>query len=243
MAAVLAVGEGAVLSHGSAAALWGLLRPLGGPVDVSVSRRSGRGQRVGIRIHRCSTLGSISSTDGLQSRPAGDLVTVRDGIPVTTVQRTIDDLRRVVAPYLVRRARRQAELAGYRLEGEALGTRSDLEDRFLWICRRHRLPRPRVNVRIGRWTVDFAWEQQGLVVETDSFEYHRGRVAFEDDRARDLGLRGLGYSVLRFSAAQLDAEPGRVGEDVAAALASGRSSSASRRPRGAEATVASAKPR
>ena len=146
------------------------------------------------------------------------LVTVRDGIPVTTVQRTIDDLRGAVPSYLVRRARRQAEIAGYRLDGVALGTRSDLEDRFLWICRRHGLPMPAVNARIGRWTVDFVWAEARLVVETDGFAYHRGRVAFEDDRARDLGLRGLGFSVLRFSDAQIHAGPGQVAADVAAAL-------------------------
>jgi hypothetical protein len=78
---------------------------------------------------------------------------------------------------------RQAELAGYPLGPGARvdGTRSDLELDFLAFCDRHRLPRPRVNVRIGRWTVDFLCRAERLAVETDFFDYHRGSVAFEDD--------------------------------------------------------------
>jgi very-short-patch-repair endonuclease len=241
MAAVLAVGPGGVLSHCSAAVLWGLLRPIAGPIHVSVPGTAGRKQRRGVRVHRCRALQAeaLSPLHGIsEQKRQSPLVTVRDGIPVTIVQRTVDDLRGAVPPHLVRRARRQAELAGYRLEGEVMGTRSDLEDRFLWICRRHGLPMPEVNVRIGRWTVDFAWEEERLVVEADGYAYHRGRIAFEDDRTRDLELRGLGYRALRFSDAQLNAEPGRVAADVAATLFS-----ASRSPRGAEAKGASANPR
>ncbi len=135
MAAVLACGDGAVLSHGAAAALWGLLRPIRGLIDVSTPSRGGRCRRAGIRLHRCGSLaaadGTLFPTDGLEKRP-GPLVTVRNLIPVTTVPRTIDDLRWTVPPYLVRRATRQAELAGYRIEGaETKGTRSDLESDFL----------------------------------------------------------------------------------------------------------------
>jgi very-short-patch-repair endonuclease len=226
MAAVLGSGAGAVLSHSAAATHWDLLRPISGPIDISVPTQAGRAQRSGIRLHRCATLALGGEKSSSSRHPKltrqSPLVTVRDGIPVTTVQRTIDDLRGAVPSYLVRRARRQAELAGYRLEGEELRTRSDLEDRFLWICRRYGLPIPAVNVRIGRWTVDFVREEERLVVETDGFAYHRGRVAFEDDRARDLALRGLGYRVLRFSDAQLKAEPERVAADVAAALSASR---------------------
>jgi very-short-patch-repair endonuclease len=74
------------------------------------------------------------------------------------------------------------------------GTRSDLERDFLRLCRRHRLPEPRVNVRIGCWTVDFLWPVERLAVETDSHRWHRGSVAFEDDHARDLDLRRRGYA-------------------------------------------------
>jgi phytoene/squalene synthetase len=85
---------------------------------------------------------------------------VRHGIPVTTPARTIDDLRRAVPERLARRARRQAELAGWRIEGGGDRTRSDLERDFPRLRRRHGLPRPEVNVKIGRWTVDFTWRRE-----------------------------------------------------------------------------------
>jgi very-short-patch-repair endonuclease len=222
MAAVLAGGEGAVLSHASAAALWELLRPNGGPIDVSVPTNGGRERRRGIRIHRCTSLAAPAMADlspvGTQIRHA-PLVTVRHRIPVTTVQRTIDDLRGAVPPRLVRRARRQAELKGWRLEGaEGRKTRSDLEEEFLGLCRRHRLPLPETNAKVGRWEVDFLWRGNRLAVETDSFAYHRGSVAFEDDHARDLELRNEGFVVHRFTERQLQEEPERVIADVARAL-------------------------
>lgn len=198
MAAVLACGDGAVLSHGSAAVHWGLLRPLDGPVDVSVPLRGGRRRRRGIRLHRCASLEP--------ERESGKrLVTRHAGIPITTPSRTIADLPGAVSPRLVRRATRQAELLGLPLDPQlrSRGTRSDLEEDFLDFCRRHALPAPEVNVRVGRWTVDFLWPDRRLVVEADSYLYHRGKVAFEDDHERDLGLRGLGYDVLRLSEAQI----------------------------------------
>jgi len=211
MAAVLACGEGAVLSHGPAAVLWKLLRPLDGPVHVSVPTTAGRKNRRGIHIHRAPAL-------------AGRLTTHRDRIPVTTVSRTIEDLRRTsFSPRLIRRAIRQAELRGLRLDGIASdGTRSDLETYFLALCRHFGLPKPEVNVKLGRWEVDFLWRARWLVVETDTFTYHRGSVAFEDDHARDLDLRAEGFLVLRFTAHQLEEEPERVAADVAASLAAGR---------------------
>ncbi|MGN6274446.1 MAG: hypothetical protein ACTHNP_00765 [Solirubrobacterales bacterium] len=119
----------------------------------------------------------------------------RHNIPVTTVQRTIDDLDGTVPSYLVRRARRQAELKGIHLEGaEGKRQRSDLEEDFLTLCRRHHLPLPETNVKLGRWEVDFVWRDRNLVVETDSFAYHRGAVAFEDDHERDLDLRRRGFT-------------------------------------------------
>lgn len=160
---------------------------------------------------------------GTQTRHV-PFVTMRHGIPVTTVQRTIDDLHGAVPPWLVRRARRQAELRGWRLKGaEGRKTRSDLEEEFLALYRRHGLPLPEANVKIGRWEVDFVWWEQRLVVEADSFAYHRGSVSFHDDHARDLDLRQRGFTVLRFSERQLEEEPERVVADVARALRMGAS--------------------
>lgn len=220
MAAVLACGPGAVLSHGAAAVLWELLRPLEGPIDATVPTQNGRRRRRGIRIHRCLSLDqSPSPTIGLEKR-LPRLVTVRRRIPVTTVARTLEDLRRSeLRPSLVRRAIRQAEFLQLPLgEIETDGTRSDLERDFLRLCRRYRLSLPEVNVPIGRMTVDFLWRTAMLVVETDSYVTHGGTVAFEDDRQRDLALRRLGYSVHRFGERQLEQEPKAVAEDVAAAL-------------------------
>ncbi|HEX6603005.1 MAG TPA: DUF559 domain-containing protein, partial [Solirubrobacterales bacterium] len=217
MAAVLACGEKAVLSHGSAAALWKLLRPVDGPVHVSLPSDGGRGRRRGIQVHRCISLAGLS-TPGEQSCQS-PLVTRRDRIPVTTVSRTVHDLRGSVPPHLVRRAIRQAELMGLRLDGvESDRTRSDLERLFLKLCRRYRLPPPAVNVKLGEWEVDFLWRRVRVVVEIDSFTYHRGSVAFQSDHARDLDLRSAGFTVLRFSEHQLEEEPGRVIADVARAL-------------------------
>lgn len=209
MAAVLTLGPGAALSHMSAAALWGLLKPEGGPIDVSLPSNSGRRRRSDIRIHRCASL-------------RADQVTERHRIPVTTPMRTIEDLRGTVPPHLVRRAIRQAELAGYRLELRAAarthGTRSDLELDFLTFCRRHRLPAPEVNVRVGRWTVDFVWPDERVAVETDFYGYHRGSVAFEDDHQRDLALRRRGYAVRRYTGAQIRNHPAEVVADLGEVL-------------------------
>jgi very-short-patch-repair endonuclease len=207
MAAVLALGAGGVLSHRSAAALWELMRPRNGPVDVSLPSRNGRRRREGIRIHRPVLLKAPETTR-------------RRGIPVTSPARTLADLRATVPAEDLRRAIRQADVLGLPT-GPAVSsdrTRSELERQFLLLCRRHRLPTPAVNVRIGRLTVDFCWMEQRLIVETDGYRYHRGRTAFEDDRARDLQVRGLGYEVLRLSSRQVFDEATKVGAVLLAAL-------------------------
>jgi predicted transcriptional regulator of viral defense system len=113
IAAVLACGEGAVLSHHSAAALWELLKPIEGPIHVSAPTTSGRAARRGIHLHRCPSLvtsrepspsPSYLHQEGERGRR---LLTYRHRIPVTTIQRTIDDLDETVPPYLLRRAKRQ----------------------------------------------------------------------------------------------------------------------------------------
>jgi very-short-patch-repair endonuclease len=189
MAAVLACGDEAVLSHASAASLWGIARAAPGDqsVDVSVPGRVGRAPRRGIRIHRPEAL------------PPGDC-TRRDGIPVTTPGRTLDDLRPHLSPARFSSALREAEFRrlpiGNQERGD--GARSELEARMLALCRRHRLPRPDVNVSIDRYVVDLVWDPS-LIVELDGWESHRTRSAFEEDRARDAHLAVLGYETVRFT--------------------------------------------
>jgi very-short-patch-repair endonuclease len=212
----------------SAAVLWELLRPLDGPIHVSVPSTSGRSRRPGIHLHRTPSLNphpepspSPSYLQQEGGRRGRLLTTRRHNVPVTTVARTLEDLQHTpfLAPHLIRRATRQAELKGYRLEHlNTDRTRSDLETLFLAIVHRYALPDPEVNVKLGRWTVDFLWRTERVVVETDFWGYHRGSIAFEDDHACDLDLRSAGYTVLRYDDTQLESEPARVAEDVTRAL-------------------------
>jgi very-short-patch-repair endonuclease len=195
-----APGE-AFLSHRSAATLWGLLPPIRGPIDVAIIGEAGRARRRGIRVHRPRTLEE-------------SMTACQNGIPVTSPARTLVDLRRAkpsrggATPGQLRHAHRQATFLGLPL-GPATPdhTRSELEQVFLDLCGRHRLPTPHVNVEIGGLTVDFLWPRPGLVVETDGYRFHRGRAAFEDDKRRDLHLRGLGIDVVRLTYDQVANEP------------------------------------
>jgi very-short-patch-repair endonuclease len=224
----VAAARRGVLSHHSAAALWELLRPINGSIHVSTPSTNGRAAQHGIHLHRCPSLPTPREPSPSPSYPDQEggrgrrlLTTHRHGIPVTTVQRTIDDLRAssLLPPDLLRRAIREAEHKGHHLEGiESDRTRSDLETAFLDLFRRHHIPPPEVNVKLGPYEVDFLWREQRLVVEVDFFLYHRGSVSFQDDYARDLDLRSAGFTVLRFADTQLEEEPERVAADVAAAL-------------------------
>ena len=91
-------------------------------------------------------------------------------------------------------------------ETETDRTRSDLERDFLWLCRRHGIPAPEVNVRVRRWSVDFLWPERRLVVETDSYRYHRGERPSRMTVSSTLGLRALGYDVLRLTGRQIAAD-------------------------------------
>jgi very-short-patch-repair endonuclease len=200
-AAVLACGDGAVLSHRSAAALWQLRVSASAKVDVTVPRDSGRRSVGRIAVHR-------------PRLPAP--ATVQDAIPVTTPGRTLLDLATVVPKRPLEKAAEAAEALrldvvvdpahpGYRRLAAALAqdltytTRSALEDAFLELCERHGLPRPLVNHVVAGCEVDFWWPQERLVVEVDGFERHSTRAAFERDRARDALLTAAGADVLRFS--------------------------------------------
>lgn len=205
MAAVLACGPGAVLSHVSAGLLWGIFRskthPSPAPSHVLVGGVAGRRRRPGIVLHRSRTL-----TD--------DQITRHQNIPVTKPSRTLGDLRRTLPQPQFAAALRQAEFLGLPIDQQLHPdhTRSELEARFLALCRRHRLPQPRVNVRVGPHTVDFLWPMPRLIVEVDGYRAHGSRSAFERDRVRDLDLKLRGYLVVRFTWLQLTEGPAKVAE-------------------------------
>jgi hypothetical protein len=198
MAAVLACGTGAALSHRSAAELWRMLAPRTGPVDVTVPHRSGRSRRHGIRLHRRASLTQPETTR-------------RVGIPVTSPVRTLTDLRSCATPDELNRAHRQAEFLGYRTEAPDPKpiefARNELERRFLRLCQLHHLPAPLVNAPLLGYKVDFLWPQPRLVVETDGYEAHSGRASFEYDRRRAAQLVAAGYEVIRFTWRQVIDEP------------------------------------
>ena len=243
MAAVLAYGKGAVLSHRTAAAHWGLRASAARLIEVSIPSRAGCVGRRGINLHRSSTLSSME-------------VTEHEGIPVTTPARTLIDLAGVVPSRALRRALDEAErlrlfdlhaleaviashlghrgagvLAAVLLEhdvGTTL-TRSELEERFLVLCDAHDLPRPAVNALLGRYEVDFLWRAERLIVETDGRASHATRAAFERDRARDARLTVAGYRVVRLTYRQVVAEPAAAAELMTRLLRPRRSSLRPRR--------------
>jgi hypothetical protein len=224
MASVLACGADAVLSHRAAAALWGLLPPTSGKIDVTVPRRTGRSKRQRIRLHRLAGL-------------PGDERTLHDNIPVTTVARTHLDLAATLPRRLVERAVEESErqrlfdlsaaetlLARYarRPGTPALGavidayrddhihTRSELERLFQDLCEEHAIAPPTVNAGGGLFELDFQWPDKRVIAETDGRDVHTTRAAFERDRARDAWLTAHGYRVVRFTWRQLTREPEKV---------------------------------
>ncbi len=176
-----------------------MLQGFSTPVQVSAVGSGGRAKRDGLLVHRSSSLTKAQTTR-------------KDGIAITTPARTIADLRRVEPRAVVAKAQRFANFKGWEVgnEGGDAGTRSELERRFLRFCKRNGLAQPAVNAPIPPYAVDFLWREERLVVETDGWEAHRGRQAFEDDRRRDTYLRARGYEVVRLTWRQLEADSAAV---------------------------------
>jgi len=226
-AAVLAYGDESLLSHRSAAALWGIARWRGRPIDVTApTGRQGPSRREGIWIHR----GRLHPEDRAE----------RGGIPVTTVARTLFDLAEVVdftqleraweeadrLKLLQLRAMEQVCQRGYgrralrpirRLLAEARAattTRSPLEDRFQGFCRAYDLPPSQANVHVLGHEVDVLWPTARLIAELDSWEHHSHRAAFERDRARDPKLLLAGYRTIRVTHRRLDTEAAALATEI-----------------------------
>jgi very-short-patch-repair endonuclease len=229
MAAVLASGEGAVLSHRSAAALWGISRYEGRPeVTVPSQRRA----KSGIVLHR--------------STVAQDERTVHEGIPVTTVPRTIFDmaptsderqLERIINEAEIRRLwdelslhdllRRYPRRPGAATARAALQkrregptpTKSDLEELFIAFADRTGLPRPETNAYVEGLEVDCVWRQQRVIIEVDSWEFHRTRAAFERDREKSRILQAAGWRCVAVTHRQLEHGADALARDVRRLLA------------------------
>jgi very-short-patch-repair endonuclease len=237
MAAVLACGPGALLSHQAGAALQRLL-PSSPQFDVTVPRAARA--RDGIKIHRTAT---IHPDDRDEIR----------GIPVTSVARTLVDLAESLSEQRLAKAVHEAEvqrrfdlnavedlldrlpgrkgrhklhriLAAYRPETGF--TRSRAERRLLELCERHGLPRPATNTWVGAFEVDAFWADVDVAVEVDGAEAHLTRRAFESDRTRDRALAARGIQVVRVTWRQLQEEAGLAAE--LAAIRQGRRRALSR---------------
>jgi len=230
MAAVLASGPDAVLSHRSAAALWELREDSRAAIDVTTPHRSRSW------CHICRHV----------SRTPADEVTIKEGIPVTTVPRTIFDLAATEPLYSVKALIREMEFRelwdqlslwdlierypgrrGIRkvraaLEGvkdEPSGERkSPLEERFGPFLRNHRLPPCRFNdpITLGDkiFHIDCHWPALRQIVELDGWQAHKSRSAFREDRARDRILNVHGYTVTHITWNQLDDEPEAIASDL-----------------------------
>ena len=231
MAAVLACGPGAALSHHSAAAFWGFGREWARGIDVSV-RRECYLRREGIRARSRPSL------------PADDVV-IRHGIPVTTPARTIVDIATELGPSRLERAINDADkldlidaeefgLGLDRFAGEP-GVRplcrllhpftfrfsdSDLEVAFRPLAHAAGLPPPLTKEPVNGFEVDFYWPDLGLVVETDGLRYHRTASEQTRDRLRDQTHTAAGLTFLRFTHHQVKYRRAHVRQVLAETAAS-----------------------
>jgi very-short-patch-repair endonuclease len=251
LAAVMACGRGAVLSHRDAAQLWQLRQSNSAYIEVTVPSLNGRRKQTGIRIHRS---GRLRSED----------VTVRHGIPVTTLARTLLDLADVLERQALKRVITEAEytnqfdltainaavqnnpgrasaklMAAIGAAGDL--TRSELEDRFLDLLHRHGVERPQTAVTIGGYELDFLWTRAGLVVELDGLAAHTTRSSFNADRLRDRRLWRRGLRTMRLTSEAL-LDEAAVLDDLAQAGVSvpSRSRASSKPPRRSRTSPASA---
>jgi hypothetical protein len=224
IAAILFAGPGAVLSHRSAAALWGL-RDKAPPV-VEVSRERQGFTSPGVTIHAGAHLGSWHTTSKQSipvTTPARTLVDLAgflsgreldDHLSAAQQHRCFDprDLRRVMADLPNRRGTgRLTERIGLFERSKGV-PRSELETRFLRLCSDGGLPLPEADVRINSRFVDFYWHDQRLIVEVDSRTFHIHR--FEEDRSRDLTHLVNGYRTVRVTNRMMEREPGRLVESL-----------------------------
>jgi predicted transcriptional regulator of viral defense system len=213
-AAVLAYAPDGVLSFASAGAAFEITRSQALHVTVA---GGGRKRRPGITLHQRRSLPSdeITELDGLPiTTPARTLLDLAaSGANRTRLELAVDqaerrrlldfaDLRQLLARYPGRpgTCSLNAVLATY---SDPLDVRSELEELVLELCDAHGLPRPSVNSVIEGYVRDFCWPSRRLVVEADSYAWHRSPAALSDDRERDVELTLAEWRVLRFTYAQV----------------------------------------
>jgi very-short-patch-repair endonuclease len=203
-AALLATGPTAVISHLTAAALWGIAeRP--DEVHVTVSGRRCRRQQK-LRPHA----GTLTPQE----------IRRREGLPVTSPERTLKDLSSFLDRPALERITNEAEVSRLvRPRHDALPTRNKAERRLTDLLAKAGLRPTDTNARVAGWEVDALWADLKVVVELDGYAFHRTRRAFERDRRKDQELTASGYRVLRITWRQLDQEPERLIATIAAAVA------------------------
>jgi very-short-patch-repair endonuclease len=227
-AAVAACGPEAILSHASAAELWGLLEARAGDIDVTVIGRN-PGVRAGVRRHRSTTLTPRDIRTKRAIRVTSPARTVMDCAP----DRDLEELlANALTTNLVTKRQLDQTIAEHPAQpgvprlhrilnqpGGPRRTRSWGERRLLALVRQAGLPVPMTNRLLNGYQVDAVWPDQRLVVEIDGYEFHGGRRAFATDRKRDAAHVAAGYRVIRFTADQLQYEPLIVIGQLSAALA------------------------
>jgi hypothetical protein len=233
LAAVLACGPLAVLSHGAAARLWGLLERWDG-IDVSVPSAAGRSGPVDVRVHRVPSLDRDDVRRRARIPVTSPVRTLVDLSPLVTrrrMERLLDEAHvlRLCTPAQVRLAvrgrvgRPGMPLLTSILDGHDVGstlTESELEERFLDLCAQAGLSMPTVNEPGVAGRVDFTWPALRLAVETDGWRFHRTQAAVERDRAKEARLVIDGWRVLRFTWRQIVYRPASVIAALRASMSS-----------------------
>ena len=223
-AALLACGAGAVLSHLSAAYLWGIRENRAGPVHVTVPADRRPTSRAGVVIHRSGTraTGEARRRDSLPvTSPVRTLIDLAAVVPERELKWAVEEarvrrllkLRELAVAHEAHRGRRGAAALGRVLAATGAAptaTRSEAERRLLDLIAAAGLPAPRANVRVAGHLVDLYWPAERLVVELDGYAYHAHREAFERDRRRDGDLAAAGIRVIRLTWRRITAEPAAV---------------------------------
>ncbi|MGI8712538.1 MAG: DUF559 domain-containing protein, partial [Solirubrobacteraceae bacterium] len=231
-AATLACGPHAVLSHASAAALWGLLPAPPDPVQLTLAGVLTGRSRPGIEIHLATALDDrdVRRHHGLPvTAPARLLLEMTPSLSGRALERMVDEAlaRRLTSrTAIVEMLDRYPGRAGTGTLRELVQpgrhstfTRSEAEERMLALIRRGGLDPPECNVTIGGLEVDFLWRREKLVVEVDGYAFHGDAAAFERDRRRDAELRKAGFVVIRITWRQLTRTPEEVLVWIATELA------------------------